>query len=123
GGSDTVVAVNNVDFTLTNTSLARTGYVAISLTSIEVANLTGGASANQFDVSAWTGSGRLDGQGPTTGDVIISSADVDYTLANDSLGRSGRGTFILAGIDLARLTGGAGANSFTVSDWTLAATL
>ena len=42
-GADTIVAVNDVaDFTLTNTSLARTALGTLTLANIEVANLTGG---------------------------------------------------------------------------------
>ena len=88
GGTDSVVATNDVDFTLTNTSLARTTLGALTLASIESATLTGGAANNSFTVSGWSGTGTLDGAGGT-GDSIVATNDVDFTLANTSLARSG----------------------------------
>ena len=115
-GSDTIIAINEVDFTLTNTSLARTGRGTLTLAGIEVANLSGGVGANSFTVSGWTGTGTMDGLAGS--DTIIAANDVDFTLTNTSLARTGLGTLTLAGIEVANLTGGIGANTFTVSGWT-----
>src|ERR1043166_7155139 len=52
-GTDLVVAAGDVDFTLSNTSLDGLG--SDGLTSIELANLTGGAGANTIDASAFSG--------------------------------------------------------------------
>lgn len=66
-GTDTLIESGDVDFTLTNTSLDGLG--SDTLESIEIANLTGGASRNTFTVgdnsaqntlSAWTGIANLD---------------------------------------------------------------
>jgi filamentous hemagglutinin family protein len=122
-GSDTVVAVNDLaDFPLTNASLARTGLGTLTLSGIEVANLTGGGSANTFTVSGWTGTGALDGDGAT--DMVVASQDAaTFTLADTTLDRAGTGQLTLSGIEVANLTGGGSANTFTLSGWTGSASI
>jgi Ca2+-binding RTX toxin-like protein len=115
-GSDTVIASNDANFTLTDSSLGRSGLGTLSLSSIEAANLSGGASTNTFDISSWTGTGTLEGAGGN--DVVAASNDLDFVLADGSLARSGLGTVLLSHVEIANLTGGAGDNSFTVSGWT-----
>ncbi|MGQ0657523.1 MAG: beta strand repeat-containing protein [Chromatiales bacterium] len=124
-GTDTVAATKNADFTLTNASLVTTDGMSMTLTGIEVANLTGGAGDNTFTVSGWTGTGTLDGSTNvyTTGDAVVAANNVDFVLTNTLLQRSGLGDLTLANMDVANLTGGAGANSFTVSGWTGTGTL
>ena len=109
GTGDVIVATNDVDFTLTNTSLARSGGQAtLTLANMEVANLTGGAADNSFTVSGWSGTGTLDGAGGT-GDSIVAVNDVaTIDLTNTSLARATLGTLTLANIEVADLTGGAG---------------
>ena len=89
--------------------------------SIEQANLFGDANANHFTVSGWTASALLSGGGGFN--EVISTNNANFTLSNSSLTRSTGGTFTLQGITKATLTGGAGANTFTVSDWTALAQL
>src|SRR5207245_1151497 len=62
GATSTVMESGDVNFTLTNTSL-KFGSNTDTLVHISNANLTGGASANTFDLTGWTGSAKLDGQG------------------------------------------------------------
>src|SRR4029077_15293212 len=116
GGNDTVIAVNNVNFTLTNSSLARTGLGTLNLNAIEIATLSAGAGNNSFTVSGWTGTGTIDGAGGS--DTVIATNDANFTLTDSSLARTGAGTLSLVGFETANLTGGSGANSFTVSAWT-----
>jgi hypothetical protein len=116
GGTDTVVASKNVSFTLSNSSLSATNGLSMSLSGIGIANLTGGAAANTFTVSGWTGTGTLTGSGGT--DVVASTNDANFTLTNTSLSVSGGASFVLATMEQANLTGGLGANTFTVSGWT-----
>jgi Ca2+-binding RTX toxin-like protein len=126
--ADVVVEQGDVNFTLTNTAL--TGIGAEVLAGIEQASLTGGASANTIDASAFTlgpvtlqggdGDDTLKG-GSNGADVVAEQGDVSFTLAASSL--VGRGTDTLMGIERARLSGGAGANVFTVSGWAASATL
>src|SRR6185503_13093653 len=61
GGGDTVAAANDADFTLTDSSLARTGFGTLTLAAIENAELSGGSSANSFAVTGWSGTGAVDG--------------------------------------------------------------
>ncbi|TMC67653.1 MAG: hypothetical protein E6J13_16180 [Chloroflexi bacterium] len=63
GGSDTVVATKNANFTLTNASVATTDGMNLALSSIEAANLTGGAGDNTFTLNGWTGTAHLSGLG------------------------------------------------------------
>ncbi|MEI7921717.1 MAG: HYR domain-containing protein [Planctomycetota bacterium] len=114
GGLDTVVAVRDASFTLTNTSLAI-GTQTLALSAIGVANLTGGVSANSFTVTGWTGAGTLTGGGGS--DTVIATSDSNFTLTNTSL-VIGTQTLTLSAIGLATLTGGIGNNTFTVTGWT-----
>src|SRR6185436_9349730 len=105
-----------------DTSLARAGSGTLTLSSIEVANLTGGGSANSFTVSGWTGTGTLDGAGGS--DTGAATNDVaNCTLTDTTLDRTGTGQLPLTSIEVANLTGGGSANSFTVSGWTGTGTL
>lgn len=63
GGADTVVETADVDFALTDISLAGLG--ADTLSSVERAILTGAETggANTFRVSSWTGTASLDARG------------------------------------------------------------
>jgi Ca2+-binding RTX toxin-like protein len=95
--------------------------MSMTLAGIEAANLTGGASANSFTVSGWTGTGSLAGSSGT--DTLIASKDANFTLANTSLATSDGMALNLAGIEVANLTGGASANTFDISGWTGAGSL
>ncbi|MFO0909074.1 MAG: autotransporter-associated beta strand repeat-containing protein [Isosphaeraceae bacterium] len=63
-GVDTIRATNNVNYTLAgDTSLASSGGGSLNLVGLagEAAELTGGASANTFTLTNWTGTATLDG--------------------------------------------------------------
>src|SRR5262249_61211118 len=81
-----VVANNDVNFTLSDTSLGRSGLPTLTLANMEAANLTGGTSANTFTVGGWTGSGTITGGGGT--DVIAATKDANFTLTDASLSTS-----------------------------------
>ena len=95
GGTDRLVESADVDFALTTTSL--TGLGVDSLVSIEQADLSGGASANTIDASAFVGSVLLRGwggndslKGGSGRDVLIGGS------GNDSL-VGGNGDDLLIG--------------------------
>jgi Ca2+-binding RTX toxin-like protein len=137
GGTNTLVASGDVNFTLTNTSL--TGLGTYTLSNIQQAQLTGGPSANKLDASAFTlgpvtlvggggndtllgGSGNdvlTGGQGNVTIDgggginTLVESGDVNFTLTNTSL--TGLGSYTLANTQQAYLTGGPSANTINAS--------
>src|SRR6185369_12687353 len=77
--SDTIVVTQDTNFAL-NDALLFIGGTAINLTSVEIANLTGGASANAFDVSDWTGTGTIDGVGGA--DIVAAAKDEDFTASD-----------------------------------------
>ena len=61
-GSDSITATKNADFTLSNGSLAASDGMALTLSSIQTANLTGGAGDNTFTVgNTWSGTANLTG--------------------------------------------------------------
>lgn len=111
-GTDTVVQTYNGNQTLTNTSL--TGNGTDTLSNIEQANLTGGASNNSLNASAFTGNATLNGLGGNdtltggSGNDILNGGDGTDTLTgnagNDVMnGEAGNDT----------LTGGAGDDTLT----------
>ncbi len=120
---DTIVAQNNVaSFTLTDTSLARTGQGTLTLAGIGIANLTGGAGQNSFTVSGWSGTGKLTGLGDD--DTVVAENNVaDFGLSDTQLTRTGLGALTLETIEVANLTGGGSANTFTITSFTGDATL
>ncbi len=123
GGTDTIVASRNANFTLSDTQLLASNGLTMTLAGLSIANLTGGTSANTFTVSGWTGSGKIDGSTSTTGtfDQIVAVRDTDMTLTNTSLAAAGFGTLTLAGIETANLSGGATANKLIAKLFTLGA--
>jgi Ca2+-binding RTX toxin-like protein len=74
-GFDTVAESADVDFTLTD-SLLTFGAATDALTSIENANLTGGAGNNNFNLTAWTGSATIDGGGGTSDSLTNHGTNV-----------------------------------------------
>jgi hypothetical protein len=121
GGTNTVAAHNDTDFTLTNTSLARDGFSLFSLTNIKSAVLTGGLGNSHFDVSGWTGTGSLTGGGGS--DTVIATKDTTFSLADSALSSGDGMSLALSGIRTALLTGGTGNNTFTLGAWTGGGTL
>ncbi|MCX7420292.1 MAG: GEVED domain-containing protein [Planctomycetia bacterium] len=119
-GSNTLSESANVNFALTNTSLTGVGTDVLS--NLRIANLTGGASANTFTVSSWTGTGSLVGGGGA-GDTVVISKNANLTLLASSLQASDGLNLQLTGFTKATLTGGSSNNSFTVGFWLGTATL
>ena len=102
GGTDTLNYTNDVSgIVLTNTSVAISGGASVTLSGFEVANLTGGSSANTFDVTGWTGTGSLTGNGATS--TVAATKNTDTTLTNSSL-TAGTMNMMLSGITLSTLT-------------------
>jgi hypothetical protein len=116
-GNDTINATEDGDFALSDTSLSiKSGTLQIA--AFEVANLTGGAGNNSFNITGFTGTGSLDGGTGT--DTVIEVDDVDYTLSETALTRTfttAGQTFTLASFERANLAGGASNNRFTIRDW------
>ncbi|QDU28395.1 Bifunctional hemolysin/adenylate cyclase precursor [Anatilimnocola aggregata] len=116
GGSDTLIANRNTDFILTNANLTTTDGLALDLSSVEVANLTDGGGSHLFDVSGWTGSGKLTGAGGS--DMLVVIKDTNFTLGSTYLTASDGLNMVLATMEIANLIGGESNNTFDVSGWT-----
>jgi RHS repeat-associated protein len=120
-GSDTLVETEDKDYVLTDTSLVIGTNSADALSNIEEVSLVGGASANVFTITGWTGPASLDGGAGV--DRVISSNDDSFILSDTDLTLAVGGTFVLISIEEARLTGGASANGIDATDFSGATTL
>ena len=80
-GDDQVSETADTDFVLENASLASAVTGTDTLTSIEGGVLTGGASANTIDASAFSGTATLNGAGGN--DVITGTAQNDVISGGD----------------------------------------
>lgn len=119
GGTDTVIASRNANFTLSDSQLVASNGLTMTFAGIGNANLTGGANNNVFTVSGWTGSGKIDGAGGT--DQIVVVRDTDMALTNTSLVAMGFGALTLASVETANLSGGDSANRIVANAFTLGA--
>jgi Ca2+-binding RTX toxin-like protein len=85
-GTDTLAEQRDSDFALTDAHLSIGSEGSDILSNIEKATLTGGASANTFNVSAFTGSVLLSGkEGDDTFIVDLSAFAVDGGAGNDTI--------------------------------------
>src|SRR5262249_10099993 len=127
-GVDRVVdARDAASFVLRDDSLQSTGAAPLSLVGAEAATLTGGASSNAFNLSGWTGSASIAGGGAPSGsvDAVNLTRDANFSIVQFAVGQytlgvtSGTTTqsITLSTIGAVNLTGGAGANTFTVSGY------
>jgi parallel beta-helix repeat protein len=112
-GTDRVVSSNDVNFTLVDGNLRRSDATTFLLTSIEEAQVSGGAGDNTFDVTGWSQAATVSGAGGI--DLIVSSNDANFTLSDTNLTRSTGGLFTLDTVERARLTGGVSSNTIDAS--------
>lgn len=113
-GTDTIAAANDVNYSLSDTFLMRTGLPPIAQSTMENALLTGGASSNTFDISGWTKTATLNGNGGTD-KLVVADNVTTSTLSNTTLTRTSRGNITLASIEAAEITDGAGNNTINAS--------
>ncbi|MEX2645398.1 MAG: choice-of-anchor D domain-containing protein [Gaiellaceae bacterium] len=106
-GTDSITAQRNGNFVLTSTSLTAGGQ-AITLGSVEAANLTGGSTANTFTISNWatktatvTGAGGADVHvlGNNFGTVTLSGS-----AAGDKLDFTGHSGSLTVNADRSQIT-------------------
>jgi Ca2+-binding RTX toxin-like protein len=148
-GTDTILATADPTHpSLTLTAGALTGFGTDGLSGIERATLHGDSANNTLNASGasipvtFEGGAGIDTlQGGTGGDAltggpgndtldgaggldrVVEAADADFTLSAGALLSPGYGNDTLLGIDLATLSGGAGANLIDVGGFAGAATL
>jgi fibronectin-binding autotransporter adhesin len=115
GGTDTLRLIRNANFTLTDALISVSDGTSYPVTSVERAELTGGAGDNIFDFNGWSGGGTIDGLGGT--DEIRVTRDADMSLSAGSLVISVGLPIGITSIEAAALTGGASANTFTLTGW------
>src|SRR5262245_20222024 len=106
-GSDSIIAAQDANFTLTNTSLTISPGGSVNLSGIEQANLSGGNSPNVMDASTFTGSVTMNGQGQDdilTGgsgnDMLVGtqgSDQIDGRGGNDTLFSGNSGSTVFGG--------------------------
>lgn len=117
---DSISETEDTDFTLSDSSLARASGETDTLDDIESASLTGGPSANRFDLTGWTGSGSIDGADVAPRiDTVAVAADAHITLDDVQLTVStSSGSINLTSIEAAELSGGPSANTIDASGFT-----
>jgi hypothetical protein len=152
-GTDRVLESANVSFVLTNALLTGNGNDTLNLietatliggagdNTIDASaftgasildggagndTLTGGAGVNTLlggagDDTLRGGLGNDNLQGGADNDTLVEIGNVSFTLTNTSL--VGVGTDVLSSLENALLTGGAGANVFTLNGWSGTATI
>jgi hypothetical protein len=91
-GFDRIDATADVSFNLSDSSLAIVGDSSIALTSVERADLTGGASSNTFTVSNWTGVANLDAVGGGDSYIVNFTGAGSGSVDIDDSGASGTDT-------------------------------
>jgi hypothetical protein len=117
--STTIKANAGSNYNLSDTSLKfPTLNRTVTLQNVKIAQLTG--TGNTFDVSGWTGTGNLNGIGPSN--TVVDTNNANFTISGGA-GQSGvftvsTGTnMVLNNIAGALLTGGIGANTFNLTNW------
>ncbi|MFO0935251.1 MAG: VCBS repeat-containing protein [Gemmataceae bacterium] len=121
GGTDTIALTRNANFTATDTLISLSDGTQYTISSVELANLIGGAAANIFDLNGWSGGGSINGLTGT--DEVRVTRNADMTLTAGSLTLSAGLPISISSIENASLTGGASSNTFTVNGWNGNATL
>jgi RHS repeat-associated protein len=123
GGTDTVVASNDANMTLTSTTLTRTGAAVnttTTLSGIRQADLAGGLGNNLLSAKAFTGPVTLDGGGGNdtllagSGPTLLIAADPGESGNASLVGGSGNDTLV-AGTGNDTLNGGGGVNELVAS--------
>jgi Ca2+-binding RTX toxin-like protein len=120
---DSIAAIANSNFTLTDSQLLRNGTDVDILYSIDNADLTGGASNNVFNLTGWSGNATINGMGGI--DTIIFEVDADMTLStagsNDVLDIGGGASqFTVSNIERWTLSGGVSDNIILANTYTRA---
>lgn len=119
GGADKLTAVRNVSsFVLSDSSFQTLGgsqtFAALSLSGIEVADLTDGLSQNNtFDLSGWTGSGKVLAGGGI--DTLVVTKDQNISLSLTLLTATDGLSMIVSAFENALLTGGASNNAINAT--------
>lgn len=123
GGTNTLIDGGNANFTLTETSLIRTGSTTrtIAVSGIQNAVLTGGSGNNTFNLFAWPFAATLDGGLGT--DSFMAFGEGNMTLSDTMLMRPSLGMLRLNSLENATLHGNSSANTFNLSHWTKTATV
>ena len=101
------------DIALSRTA-GRTSLGSLALSGLEDANLFGGASANKFTLSNWTGNATVTGG---TGDTVALSGSGNFDIGASGVTRAGK-TISLPNVSSLAITGGASSDLFTISGWT-----
>jgi Ca2+-binding RTX toxin-like protein len=139
-GPDTMQESGDQNVTATGTQLTWSGGDVDGITGMETLQVTGGASANAIDVSAFSGVVSVDGQGGNdvitlsgssaadnavggggTDTIVLSTDATTFTITNSTLVANGTDT--IDGFEVAQLSGGPGNNTFNASAFTGSATL
>jgi VCBS repeat-containing protein len=116
-GNDTIRFRKDANFSLYRSLLQVDGR-NIGLTNIDTVSLEGGALANRFILSGWTGGVLLDGGSGPGIDTLRAFTSAANVVLTDALLRLDQQTIRLANsIEVAELVGGATDQRFNLSGW------
>lgn len=114
-GTDVLRVNSDTNFTLSNSQLSTANGLTVNLSRMDRAELTGGGSANSFNLGGWTGTAAIDGAGGTdtlVGPNITSLWTIDGTNAGNV-----NGAITFTAVE--NLTGGNSGDRFRFTTGTL----
>jgi Ca2+-binding RTX toxin-like protein len=113
-GTDTLSAAGAGDFRLEDTLFSNFSGTSVALAQIEFASLTGSSNAEQFDLTGWTGSATLDGNGGNDRLSMFFLANATLTNGELTLASS---SIALANIAQAHLAAGHAGSILNAADF------
>jgi hypothetical protein len=123
GGVNTVNAIGDGNYTLTNSMLLNSGTAGtVFLNGVTVVNITTDTDNDTFNINAWTGTGSITGGSGTN--TLNVTKDAYFTLSNAALSTSDGMSMRLSHLSAITLSGaGTDINQFDVSGYTGKATI
>ncbi|MGL4424086.1 MAG: hypothetical protein ACRCZF_25750, partial [Gemmataceae bacterium] len=119
-GVDKLLITANADIALSPTKVSITGLGDIAISSIDKAELTGGAAANNYNISSWNAGVVINGDKT---DTVLIAGDNNYTLTGTQITGTNGLDATLNGLTKVTVRGGPGDNKFTPNNSKLTATL
>lgn len=114
GGTNTVIAEGDGNFTLTNSQLTNSGTAGIVyLINTSVAKFVAGNDNDGFNLNGWTGTGSVTGGSGTN--TLSVTKNANFTLGNASVASSDGMNMTYSKINQVNLTAAGSTNQFDVS--------
>ncbi len=122
GGTNTVIAEGDGNFTLTNSQLTNSGTSGIVyLINTTVAKFVAGNDNDSFNLNGWTGTGSVTGGSGTN--TLSVTKNANFTLGNSSIASTDGMNMTYSKMSQVNLTAGGTTNEFDVSGFRGKATI